>query len=83
MNEWLNAISSEACRTEEVKQTDWWNELFGKVNLFYIIFLLFFQLFFYFLLFFRLIHLIQKQLEKLFVIEIHHFQEVLFQVNLT
>lgn len=32
MNEWLYAISSESCRTEEVKQVDWWNELFGKIN---------------------------------------------------
>ena len=32
MNEWLTAISSEICRTEEVKQTDWWHELFSQVK---------------------------------------------------
>jgi hypothetical protein len=32
MNEWLDAISSEALRTEEVKQVDWWFELFGRVR---------------------------------------------------
>jgi hypothetical protein len=32
MNEWLDAISSEALRTEEVKKVDWWLELFGRVR---------------------------------------------------
>lgn len=35
MNEWLDAISSEALRTEEVKQVDWWADLFGKVFRFF------------------------------------------------
>lgn len=51
MNEWLNAISSEICRTEEVKQTDWWLELFGQVIFQSPLFLLFFFLFFFFKLF--------------------------------
>jgi hypothetical protein len=62
MNEWLDAISSEALRTEEVKHVDWWIELFGQVEI--IFFLLRITDF-------RFVHLIRKLFVHQFAIATH------------
>lgn len=63
MNEWLDAIGSEAVRTENVKQVDWWLELFGKVQ----------STFSTCLIKFRFVPLIPKLSVNQFVIETHPF----------
>lgn len=73
MKEWLNAISSEAVRTEERRVIDWWTDLFGSVSIFVLRLCKLMRAFVNCVLF-RLVQWIPNPCVKLFVNELHQFE---------